>query len=105
RVAQSPDASIYAVLEEALGAEAVLGASLVVTGGGEDFTAFVSPITTASAADLTVVALNPVVVGAAAVPAGNVAIIEQEDARFRGVQGATELLAEVALSFGDNAAR
>ena len=85
------DAERTAVLE--LGAE--------VTGAGETYAAFLRALRAPFNGSRSAEELLGSVRALSAVPAGNVATIEAEEARFLGVAGETELLVEAAFGAGD----
>lgn len=100
--ASSPASFQRVLLEARSDSAASVEIESVLTGSGENYTAFTTALapqfnTTTTATDflLGTRALS-------ATPAGNVGAIDGDAGRFRGVSGQTALLSEVSFAFGEN---
>lgn len=96
-----PDRSIVHVLRESPEAEIIVPLSVVVRGRGEDYTGAFEGL---HARDPLGVTASDFYVGSVALfanPEDNVAVIEPEAERFRGVVGITELHFEVRFDYGE----
>jgi hypothetical protein len=101
--ASSPASFQRVLLEARADSFASVEIESLLTGSGENYTAFTTASllrfnTESTAADFLVGTR-----ALSATPAGNVGAIEGDAGRFRGVSGQTALLSEVTFAFGENA--